>query len=365
MHQTKLHRKLQHLPQPQKPMKKHIGNFLKLAVSLGIGVSLVLWFLGQMSESDKQHVIDDIKRADYFWVILAPVLGFISNYFRAERWRSLLKPLGHTPGAVNTFLSVMIMYFLNLFFPRLGEVSRCGILARYENIPLDKAIGTMVLERLADLVCITVIAGFLFVAEHDKFLMLYDQIVTNSKTTFADIIAKNQISDTVKYSIFGLAAFIIAALLAYQIKKAGFSNIVTAGKERALGLLRGIISIKDVESPFMFLFHTIMIWVCYYFMAYVGFRMFPETSGLSMMAGGVCLFFSGVAYSLTPGGLGLFPIFMQIILGLYGVVGSAAMSLGLVVWSVQTGAVIVTGLISLILLTIINREPSLNNSTTK
>ena len=341
-------------------MKKHLSNFVKLGISMGIGVSLVIWFLGQMSDADKQHVIEDIKRANYFWVILAPVLGFVSNYFRTERWRSLLRPLGHNPGFLNTFLSVMTMYFLNLFFPRLGEVSRCGILAKYENVPIDKAIGTMVLERLMDVVCIALIAGVLLIAEHDKFIMLYEQIVTNSKTTFADIIAKNQISDTVKYSVVG--AFMVAVLgfVIYQIRKAGFRNILNAIQDRVMGLIRGIISIKDVESPFMFMFHTIMIWVCYYLMAYVGFRMFPETSGLSMLAGGVCLFFGGVAFSLTPGGLGLYPIFMQIILGLYGVAGSVAISFGLVVWSVQTGSVMVTGVISLILLAIINREPALS-----
>ncbi len=218
----------------------------------------------------------------------------------------------------------------------------------------------MVLERLMDVVCIALIAGFLLLAEHDKFMLLYEQIVTNSKTTFADIIAKNQISDTLKYSVMGTAFLAVCGFVLYQIKKAGFTNIVNSLKERILGLLRGIISIKDVESPFMFLFHTIMIWVCYYLMAYVGFRMFPETSGLSMLAGGVCLFFGGVAMSLTPGGLGLYPIFMQIILGIYGVVGSAAISLGLVVWSVQTGSIMITGVISLILLAIINREPALS-----
>ncbi|MFI4963676.1 MAG: lysylphosphatidylglycerol synthase transmembrane domain-containing protein [Legionellales bacterium] len=144
-------------------MKKYIGSIIKLVVSLGIGVALVFWFVGQMSPSDKQNVIDDVKRANYVWVIIPPLIGLISNYFRTQRWRILLRSLGYNPAFLNTFLSVMIMYFLNLFFPRLGEVSRCGVLSRYEKIPLDKAIGTMVLERVMDLVCIGIVSLLLLV----------------------------------------------------------------------------------------------------------------------------------------------------------------------------------------------------------
>ena len=112
-------------------MKKYLSGIIKLAISLGIGGALVYWFLSQMSESDKQQVISDLQRANYFWVIAGPTVGLISNAFRTQRWRLLLKPLGYQPRFWNTFFSVMMMYFLNLFFPRLGEVSLCVVLNRY------------------------------------------------------------------------------------------------------------------------------------------------------------------------------------------------------------------------------------------
>ncbi len=340
-------------------MKKHIGNVIKLALSLGIGVGLIYWFVGQMSESDKQQVVLDIKRANYFWVAVPPLLGLISNYFRAERWRLLLQSMGYNPGAVNTFLSVMIMYFLNLFFPRLGEVSRCGVLSRYEKIPVDKAIGTMVLERLVDVLCLGLVSLYLLVAEREKFLQLYHQIAANASTQFGDIIAKNQLNPFVKYGVMLAAMLALVVFIGMQIRAKGFENIKNDFIERTKGLLKGIISIKDVKSPFMFVFHTVGIWVFYVLMGYAGFKMFPETSMLGFGAAGVCLFFSGVAFSLTPGGLGLYPIFMQIVLTLYGVVGSAAISWGLVQWTAQTASVLVGGLLSLILLAILNREPAL------
>lgn len=334
-------------------------------MSLGLGIALIVWFIGRMSESDKQNIIEDIKRANYLWVVVPPLIGLASNIFRTQRWRLLLRPLGYNPGFWNTFNSVMMMYFLNLFFPRLGEVSRCGVLARYEKVPLDKSIGTMVTERVLDVVCLGLIAGLLFVVEHDKFLLLYQQIVADSKTTFGDIIAKNQISPQLSYTVFSIAAAIVVLFIGIQLRKQGLPAILLSIKERVTGLLHGLISIKDMGHPVEFLFHTVMIWVCYFLMGYLGFQIFPETSHLGLMAAGMVLFFGGVAFALTPGGLGLYPIFVQIILGLYGIVGSVAISLGLVVWSFQTASVLVAGVISMVLLAIMNREPALIVKTPK
>ena len=340
-------------------MKKYLVSFLKLAVSLGVGIGIVYVFVGKMSENEKQEVITDIKRADYLWVIAPVILGLLSNYFRSQRWRLLLRPLGYKPGLFNTFFSVMIMYFLNLFFPRLGEVSRCGVLSRYENVPMDKAIGTMVLERLVDVLCLGIILLILVATQAQKFWALREEIAVKSK----DIAGKYQISDSLKYSVF-LGVFIaIIAFLAYRINKQGLKSFIAEVKDRGMGLLRGIISIKDIGSPWEFVFHTVMIWVCYFSMGYVGFFMFPETAHLPMVAALMCLAFSAVAFSLTPGGLGLYPIFMQLIVNVYGVAGSAAISYGLVSWSAQTASVLIGGVISLMLLAIFNREPSLKEAS--
>lgn len=346
-------------------MKKYIIPAIKFALSLGVGIGLIIWFMGQMSDSDKQHVIADIKRANYFWVAVPPVLGMVSNFFRTQRWRLLLRPLGYNPGYWNTFLSVMIMYFLNLFFPRLGEVSRCGVLARYEDVPLDKSIGTMVVERVIDVICLGLIAIALILLEHDKFSKLWDMIMSNSASTFGDIINKYQISPQVKYSVFGLVFIGILLFVFNQARRKGWGNIIATLQERARGLLKGVISVKDIGNPWEFVLHTVLIWICYFLMVYLSFQMFPETSGLGLLAAGVALFFGGVAQSLTPGGLGLFPIFTKIVLTLYGVMGSAAISLGLVNWTVQTISVLVIGVISLALLAIMNREPSLDKLTLK
>lgn len=339
-------------------MKKYIVSGVKFALSLGIGIGVIWWFVGQMSDADKQHIVEDIKRANYFWVAVPPLLGLLSNFFRTQRWRLLLRPLGYNPGFWNTFYSVMIMYLFNLIFPRLGEVSRCGVLARYENVPLDKAIGTMVIERLMDVICLGLLMLALIAFEHQRFAQLYDMIVTNSSTVFGKDIAKYQLNPAVKNGVMVAVLVAVIVFVIFQARQRGWANIISNLKERAIGLIRGIVSIKDIGSPWEFLFHTAMIWVCYYFMAYTAFMIFPETSGLSLLAGGVSLFFGGVAFAITPGGLGLAPIFTRTVLVLYGIASNTAFSLGLISWSVQTVSVIFIGVISLAMLAVMNREPS-------
>jgi uncharacterized membrane protein YbhN (UPF0104 family) len=346
-------------------LKKKLVGYIQLALSLGIGFGLVYWFLSQMSDDEKQQVIDNTKRASFIWVIIPPLISLLSNYFRTQRWRLLLRPLGYNPRFLNTFLSVMIMYFLNLFVPRLGEVSRCGILTRYEKVPMDKAIGTMVLERLADVVCLGIVAALLLVLEHNKFLQLYDEIVKNSKASYGNVIAKNQVSPYVTYGFLAILVIGFGVFIAVQARSGGLQKLISNLRERAIGLIKGIISIKDINNPWEFLFHTVAIWVCYLLTPYFSFRMFPETAHLGMLAAGICLFFGGVAFSLTPGGLGLAPIFTGIVLQLYGVAGALAVSLGWVAWGVQTIAVLAVGAISFIVLAIINRDPSLEEVSLK
>ena len=112
---------------------KHFKTAIKILISLGLGIGLIVWFWTSMSETDKTETINAFKRANYFWVILAPIIGLLANFFRTQRWILMLRPLGYTPGYWNTFFAVLIMYFFNLFVPRLFELTRFKILAEYEN----------------------------------------------------------------------------------------------------------------------------------------------------------------------------------------------------------------------------------------
>lgn len=340
-------------------MKKLLFSFLKLAVSLGLGVALIFWFVNKMTPQQKQDTIDAFARADYFWIILAPILGLISNLSRAQRWRQLLEPTGHKPGYWNTYFAVMMMYFFNLFFPRLGEVTRCGMLARYENVPLDKSIGTMVVERVVDLISIVIIGSFLLVVEYDRLFTFFQENVWNKKPT------PEAGFDITKYLVIALVTTVLLVAVVYIQRKYGFAKLREMMKERFLGFAEGLKSIRYVKNPLEFILHTIFIWICYFLMVYLSFPALPETLSMSAIAGLACLFFGGFAMVATPGGIGVYPLALQQVLILYGVNETIGYAFGSVVWVAQMGAVLVGGLLTLILLAILNRPSALDTQPLK
>lgn len=335
-------------------MKKLLFNFLKLAVSLGLGVALIVWFVSKMTPDQKQDTMDAFKRVNYFWIILAPILGLVSNLSRAQRWRQLLEPTGHKPGYWNTYFSVMMMYFFNLFFPRLGEVTRCGMLARYESVPLDKSIGTMVVERIVDLVSILIIGGVLLLIEYDRLFLFFEKNVLNKQ------VAPDTGFDITKWIVLLVTGVAVAGGVLYVQRKYGFAKLKEIIKERLLGFAEGLKSIRYVKNPMEFIFHTLFIWVCYFLMIYLSFPALPETTGIGFFAGMACLFFGGFAIVATPGGIGVYPLFIQQVLLLYGVNETIGYAFGSVVWAAQIASILIGGTITLILLAILNRQPALN-----
>lgn len=333
-------------------MKKHILNFLKLAVSLGLGIGLIYWFVSKMSPQDIQLTKDAFKRANYFWIALAPLLGLVSNFSRAERWRMLLEPTGHKPGFWNTYFSVMMMYLFNLFFPRLGEVTRCTILARYEKVPVDKSIGTMIIERLIDLISILIIGSVLLFMERDRLYTFFSENVLNKP-------AANEPVSYTKWIVLGILVVLMAAGWLYLQKKYGIEKLKTMFAQRLLGFVEGLKSIRYVRSPLQFILHSVFIWFCYFLMIYLSFPALEETTGLGLWTGVACLFFGGFAIVATPGGIGVYPLFISKVLALYGVGETIGYAFGSIVWVAQMSSILVGGTICLLLLAILNREPAL------
>ena len=328
-------------------MKKQLGNILKFIISLGVGVGLVFWSLKDITPEQKQLIFDSFKRANYSWLILLMFFGLGSNFFRAQRWRLLLRPLGYNPNYWNTFSAVMIMFFANLAFPRLGEVLRCSILAKYEKVPVEKSLGTMVLERIIDLICILALGGIILLLEYQRFYKF-----------FADIFGK---INFVKLGAIAAIAIVVGVVVFYFLNKKKKVHDEIVREENVIisklkGLWLGIISIKDLDEKWEFIFHTIMIWACYIMMPYFGFKCLEETSNLGWTAAMAAVFFGGFAMVLTQGGVGAFQIVMEKILATYGIASVIGLSYGWISWSVQTISVIIAGILSLIFLAVYNKE---------
>jgi hypothetical protein len=332
-------------------LKKQLGNILKFIISLGIGVGLVFWSLKGITAEQKQMIFDSFKRANYFWLFLLMFFGLASNFFRAQRWRLLLKPLGYSPNYWNTFSAVMIMFFANLAFPRLGEVLRCSILAKYEKVPVEKSIGTMVLERVIDLVCILILGGLILLLEYQRYFQFFKDLFFGKKENVTSTEPQ-----TFKYIMIALVLVAIVAGSIFIVKKHGFDKLIAIIKEKFFGLWQGIISIKHLDKKWEFLFHTFAIWICYILMPYFGFKCLEETATLGWTAAMAAVFFGGFAMVATQGGIGAFQIVIEKILATYGIASIIGLSYGWISWSVQTISVIIAGILSLIFLAIYNRD---------
>ena len=333
-------------------MKKQLGNILKFVISLGIGIGLVYWSMRGITPEQKQMIADSFKRANYGWLLLLIFLGLLSNFFRTERWRILLKPLGYTPNYWNTFSAVMSMFFFNLLFPRLGEVMRCTILYKYENVPVEKSIGTMVLERVIDLVCILILGGIILLVEYDKFYQFFVDLFLKKKEV-ADNASSTGNTKNIIFVIIGLA---IVSGVVYIIKKHGFEKLKNIVKEKLLGVWQGLISIKDIDRKWEFIFHTFAIWICYILMPYFGFKCLTETAHLGWSAAMAYVFFGGFSKVATQSGIGAFQIVSQKVLETYGIAAIIGFSYGWISWTVQTVFVLVGGILSLIFLALYNKE---------
>ncbi len=267
----------------------------------------------------------------------------------------MFRPMNLNPGFWNTFFSINIMFFANLFVPRLGEVTRCGVLAKYEEVPVDKSIGTMVVERMIDALCLLILIGILFLAEYETISNYFFDIFSK-KTTQEDV----GFHWTLKYglpTVLILALIIIAVTIA---RKHGIAHLKKTVKERILGVLQGFTSIRYMKDFKQFIVLTVMMWLCYFLMVYLSFFSLTETENLGAFTALACLIFGSFAMVATPGGIGAYPLAIRAVLLLYGINEVIGGALGTMIWGIQTIGVFLGGIISLILLAIIN--PSKNKT---
>jgi len=325
-------------------MSKTLSNILKLVISLGLGIFIVWFTTSQLTAKDMEDISNIFKRADYKWLILGPLIGMLSNVVRAERWKLLLNSTGYQPSRMNVINSVFVMYALNLVFPRLGEVTRCTLLYKTDKIPIDKSIGTMVLERMVDMVSILIVGALLMAFQYQ---LLFDLLNTTILSHY---------SGTFKLFTSGYGAILLLVALV-AVGLGGLYFLYTMREHPILGkvwgfiagILHGLASISKLDNPLLFVFYSFLVWFMYFMMIYLCFMCLPETASMGIWAGMACLFFGGFAFIISPGGLGAYPATIGAVLLLYKVAFTVGFGFGWLVWSVQTAAVIIFGVISFIL----------------
>ncbi|MCK5838710.1 MAG: flippase-like domain-containing protein [Bacteroidales bacterium] len=331
-------------------MKKTLILIGKFLFFLGIGIFFIWIFMRTLTPVEKKEIFHSFKQANYWWILLSMGLGILSHTSRTLRWKMLLKPMGYNPRFINVFFAVFIGYFANLALPRLGEVSRCGVLAKYEKIPFNKAFGTVFTERAIDLITFIMLFFINLSLQFNKLNSYIDQKIY---TPLSEKFTNFNPNIILLYFFIGLVIIIVVFLILR--KKISHTKIYIKIKEIILGFIEGLKSLILIEKPWLFIFHSITIWGLYFIMTYVVFFSMEETSSLSLVSGFAVFVFASIGIILVQGGIGIYPAIVAGTLLLYHIPETKGYAMGWLLWSAQTIMIIFAGIVSLSLLPMINK----------
>lgn len=347
-------------------MKEKLINLLKFLGFLSIG-SVILFFVfksqneayiadcalrgipeEECSLTDK--LITDFKSASIFWITMIIISFMLSNLSRALRWQMLVRPLGTEPKLSNAFWTVMLGYFTNLGIPRSGEFVRAGTFAKYEGIRADKVMGTIVVDRLMDVIFLLMIIALTIV-------LAYDTIWSYLQENFqSDLI--------IKLFWLGLIAGVLGLVVFFALRKRLEQwQFYMKIKHILLGFVDGLKTIAQLKKPWLFIFHSIAIWGLYYLMTLFALKSFAPTADLPLVVGLVVFAFGALGIVIpSPGGMGTYHALVIAALSLYGIDGNDGFSLAnIAFFSINIFCNIIFGILALLLLPILNRDYKLTN----
>ncbi len=334
-------------------LKKIILKVLKFLAFFALG-AFIFWLI--YKDQDIERIKSVLKNdVNYFWVVLSLFIGLLSHISRTIRWGLMIEPIGHKPRFINTFLAVMVGYLMNMAFPRMGEISRCGVLSRYEKISFTKLVGTVVAERAVDMVSLLILLAVVIFSQFGEMLsFLHNNPGIEEKLT------------AVVTSPFLIGGVVILIILLYIFRKA-FKHTVIFAKliEIIKNFKEGFISIGSIKKKGWFFFHSAFIWIMYYLMLYLVFFAFDFTRNLNPIAG-LTTFVLASFGMVAPvqGGIGAWHFMAKEALSLYGIANENGIIFAFVAHTSMTLMIIIIGIISLLVLPFINRRNDLNETKT-
>ena len=326
-------------------MKKALITILKYVIFLGLGIWITYHMLHELSDQQRSELVNAIESIDPWYLIPISVVGFFSHYIRAVRWKYLLETIDLHPTTANTFFAVMIGYITNLALPRAGEVAKCTVLAKYEDMPAHKMVGTIVAERAWDVLC-------LFLIAIAAFVMQMSAINAYVGSKMAIVHEKIEAHKTVLViSLIVFALIILVLIIIYRRNKESKGGMLL--KE----MTHGILSIIHMKKKWEFLLLSVVMWIMYLLQVYIGLRSLHDTHAMSMMAALVVLVYGSLGLIITPGGIGAYPYLVaQILSGPYSIPEVPAQAFGWIAWALQTVLIILLGLLSLLLIHSYNKK---------
>jgi uncharacterized protein (TIRG00374 family) len=325
--------------------KKVLLLLIQYVVFFGLGFTLIYLQYRKLTPSDMrdlQSALTQVKERSWIFIPIVFV-GFLSHFFRGLRWRLMLESLDIHPTVTNITGAVFIGYITNLLIPRMGEVAKCTVMARYEKEPADKLIGTIVAERAFDMVCLLAICVLTFFVQME--------VVSTYIKHLSEQMAGKNLPLLVGIALLGLVFGVAALVYLYRRNKDG-----KLGKF-IKGLGEGVASILKLKQRTLFLLYTFLIWGAYLFLILLGFWALPATGSLGMGAALSVLVFGSLGMIVTPGGLGAYPQALQLVLSmLYAVPASFALAFGWISWLAQTLIILFFGALAFLILPVYNRK---------
>lgn len=332
-------------------MNKKLSSLLQYAFFLGLGIFLVWWSIGKIGHADWLEMKAGLKNANYWLLIPVSVSLLLSHLSRAIRWRILMEPMGYKPGIINAYFAVLIGYLANLAVPRLGEVLKCTILSRYEKIPADKLIGTIVAERAFDMICLLIVFAITIFSQIDiigQFALDMVQKLLGTgntgKTNYAGVLV-----------LIGIL-LVMAWLIWFLFRKFAHTLIIRKITQLGKGIWEGLTSVRFVQKKGWFFFHSVLIWFLYLTAIKLGFYAIEATSHYGWLTAFSVLSLGSIGMIVTQGGIGAYPLLVQETMVLYGLSENIGRAFGWVLWLAQFFLIVVSGCIALVLIPIVNRK---------
>ncbi len=316
-----------------------------------IGVGLVWLSVHNIPDKDIETTKQSFKNADYTIVTLSALISMLSHAVRAWRWNLLMQPLGHSISFKNSFAGVMIGYVVNYAVPRAGELSRCGVATKYEKIPFPAALGTVITERIVDVILLLLLFFITLAVQFTELTGLTNLYVLQPLSSKLGGLLHHK----VYLALLFLAILAFAAVLFVLRNKI---KLLFTGKIG--GLLKsfadGLKSIKDLERPWLFVFQSFLIWGMYFLSLYVCFFCFDETKVLGVKPALSVLLFGTIGVMVSPGGIGAYQLIATQVLLFYGVANGVAVAFPWITWGVQFAAILVIGGLCFLFLPLLNRN---------
>ena len=324
--------------------KKIFKKVLQVIFPLLLGIFILVWVYRDFNFQRVGEVM--LHGMDYGWIALSLLFGVFANLFRGWRWKLALEPLGEYPKTANCVYAIFISYASNLVIPRVGEVTRCGVLSKYDGVSFSKSLGTVVSERMIDTLCVGLITGVVLLLQMPVFATFFAETGTNVGR-YAEVLTSGH------FYLIILCVLAILVLAFFLIR-----NIALFAKLKGIlqNVWQGIVALKDIRQIPLYMIYTLGIWVCYFLEFYLAFFAFDFSAGLGISAGLVMFVVGTLAVIVpTPNGAGPWHFAVMTMMMLYGVGKEDAGIFALLVHGIQTFLLILLGIYGLLALPFTNK----------